>query len=217
MNYSGLYEATGYERRIDALKGALTEFVKAVSEETDTQGAVDNRIAIVGFSSLDDGGWFSTKYNNTEILTGENLTVSNNNGVQMSDATTNDYKTALITATASDDSKQYDTTTKGLVNTGNGVNDKLDEAINAITYGGGTQPEYGFQMAKSIFENRTNTTYTVKRSTRLQPAIRQVRRLIVTPSLSSSPTVSPAIILTATSTARLMTLSQLPSRSRTMA
>lgn len=135
MNYSGLYEATGYKSRLEALKGALTDFVTAVAAESDSKDgvdttvAVDNRIAMVGFSS--EG------YRTTEIITGNN--------VRMSNATTADYKAALISAN------------NGTVGT---VNPALTTAINSLEAYGGTQPEYGFQMAKSVLDNRQNKKYT---------------------------------------------------------
>lgn len=142
-SYSNLYTEKGTNQsRLAALKGALTEFVTAVAnEEDDVNGSVDNRIAIVGFSS--DG------YNNTELLTGTNLTVKNNNGVQKANAGTSDYATALVNAT------------NGNVGT---VNSKLTNAINALTANGGTQPEDGLEMALEILRNRSDKTYEVQTS-----------------------------------------------------
>lgn len=144
-SYNKLYQpkSGATVTRLAALKQALGEFARAVSNEKDTKTGndelVDNRIAIVGYSS--------NGYNNNEILTGENLTVSGNNGVQMGNATTEDYKTALVNA--------YGSTGVG------SINSKITDGINAITANGGTQPEYGFQMAKQILDNRTDKTYTM--------------------------------------------------------
>ena len=141
--YSGLYTFAGTTDRITALKAALTQFADAVSKETDSFGAVNNRISIVGFSS--------SGYNNTELLTGETLTVSNNNGVQKDSATNSDYATALVGAT------------NGTVGT---VNPKITAAINAITANGGTQPEDGLEMAYNVLSKRAvgdgTTTYTIR-------------------------------------------------------
>lgn len=138
MNYTGLYQATGTETRLEALKGALNEFVEAVAAETDTQNGadqpavpVDNRIAIVGFSSQG--------YRTTEVITGNN--------VQMSNATNSDYRAALISAN------------NGSAGT---VNPALTTAIESLEAYGGTQPEFGFQMAKSIYDNRSGSTYKMK-------------------------------------------------------
>lgn len=146
-NYNKLYSPSGTKTRLSALTEALTQFAQAVANEKDTKTGVadkvDNRIAIVGFSSDTDS---SNRYNNTEILTGTNLTVSGKNGKQMVDATVDDYASALVPATDG---------------TAGNVNQKITDAISAITANGGTQPEYGFQMAESILNNRTETTYNM--------------------------------------------------------
>lgn len=140
--YTNLYKGSGKITRLQALKNALSEFATAVADEKDDyHNPVDNRIAIVGFSS--------NGYNNTELLTGTNLTINNKNGKQKSDATTNDYATALVSATSGTD---------GDVN----VNSKVTDAINALTANGGTQPQDGLEMAYSILQNRDKATYTTE-------------------------------------------------------
>lgn len=148
--YTGLYQASGNKTRLEALKEALSEFSQAVADESDSDGKVDNRIAIVGFSSEAS----NTSYSNTEILTGENLTVSNNNGRQMRNANQSDYATALVSAT---DPNSTDPGT---------VNNKVNAAIDALTANGGTQPEFGLQMANSILSNRSVTQYEIKYGSR---------------------------------------------------
>lgn len=160
--YSGLYEATGNETRLKALQNALTEFAEAVASEKNSNGTpVDNKIAIVGFSS--------NGFNNTELLTNENYNVDFNanwkspensssfeysdngkahDGIQKSTAD-NDvtyYKEALVPA--------YDATT-------NKVSQKVTDGIRALTAHGGTQPEDGLEMAYKILENRQVTDYHV--------------------------------------------------------
>ena len=166
MNYNNLYTASNTQTRLAALQEALTQFVTAVANEKDTKTGsisnVDNRIAIVGFSSD------SSTYNNTELLTGSTFNITrgstipsgsgtsvdgyNYNGKQMTAATTADYAGALIDVNVDD-----------VVGT---INSKLTDAIKAVTAYGGTQPEYGFQMAKSIFDNRGTgegkTTYQMQ-------------------------------------------------------
>ena len=138
--YTNLYKGSGKITRLQALKNALSEFATAVADEKDDyHNPVDNRIAIVGFSS--DG------YDNTELLTGTNLTISNKNGKQKSAATTNDYATALVSATSG---------------TAGDVNYKVRDAINALTANGGTQPQDGLEMAYNILQNRDKTTYTTE-------------------------------------------------------
>ena len=143
--YSGLYQASSKITRLEALKNALTNFVTAVAnEEDDVNKPVGNRIAIVGFSS--DG------FNNTELLTGENLSINGTNGTQKTTADANvsaHYGTALVNATSG---------------TTGSVNPKITEAINALTASGGTQPEDGLDMAYKILTNRSQKTYTVQSS-----------------------------------------------------
>lgn len=143
--YSGLYQASNKITRLEALQNALTNFVTAVAnEKDDVNDPVGNRIAIVGFSS--DG------YNNTELLTGENLDISGTDGTQKTTADADaraHYGTALVDATDGD--------------TGS-VNPKITEAINALTASGGTQPEDGLDMAYKILTNRSQKTYTVQSS-----------------------------------------------------
>ena len=141
--YSGLYTESGTNKsRLSALKEALTQFAGAVANETDSFGAVDNKVSILGFSS--------SGYNNTELLTGDNVTISNNNGVQKSTADKNEskyYGTALVNST------------NGTAGT---VNSQITSAINAITANGGTQPEDGLNMAYKVLTNRSTTKYTVR-------------------------------------------------------
>lgn len=66
---SNIYKATGNNTRLDVLSNALNQFAQSVANERDTYGPVDNKIAIVGFSSANDG----TNYNNTEVLTGNTI------------------------------------------------------------------------------------------------------------------------------------------------
>ena len=141
--YSGLYTESGTNKsRLSALKEALNQFADAVANETDSFGSVDNKISIMGFSS--------SGYNNTELLTGDNVTISSNNGVQKATADNNEsyyYGTALVDST------------DGNVGT---VNSQITDAIDAITASGGTQPEDGLNMAYKVLTNRSNTTYTVR-------------------------------------------------------
>ena len=139
MQYSGLYVANNYESRLASLKSALGSFARTIAQEEDDFGAVDNRVSIIGFSS--------PGYNNTELLTGENLTVQNNNGVQMESARTSDYATALVGST------------NGSLGA---VNPKITAAIGAITANGGTQPENGLEMAYNVLNNRSVTEYEIR-------------------------------------------------------
>ena len=145
--YTGLNQASGTTTRLAALKNALDDFAQAVSEETDSDGAVNNKIAIVGFSS--------PGYNNTEVLTNTDRNLpSANNGWQKTTADGNVpeyYGKALVDSTNG---------TAGEVNT------KISAAIDALTANGGTQPEDGLQMANQILANRSETQYTIKYGSR---------------------------------------------------
>lgn len=146
MLYDNLYtyhKATN-ESRETSLKNALTQFAGKVAAETDSFGAVDNRISIVGFSS--------PGYSNNEVFTNTDRDLpSVNNGWQKDTADGNVseyYGKALVGATNG---------------TAGNVNSKITSAINAITSNGGTQPEYGLNMAYQILDNRgDNTTYTIR-------------------------------------------------------
>lgn len=138
-----LYTASDTITRLEALKQSMTEFVETVAAQN-----ADHKIAICGFSSI--GG--STNYNNTELLTGTDLTVSNNNGIQYDNLTTSNYKEALLTA------NRYAT----LDSNGKLKGGKLKEAIDALTANGGTEGERGLYMAKNILDNRSSTTYTTE-------------------------------------------------------
>lgn len=138
-----LYTASDTITRLEALKQSMTEFVETVAAQN-----ADHKIAICGFSSI--GG--STNYNNTELLTGTDLTVSNNNGIQYDNLTTSNYENALLTA------NRYAT----LDSNGKLTGGKLKEAIDALTANGGTEGERGLYMAKNILDNRSSTTYTTE-------------------------------------------------------
>lgn len=151
MQYDDLYVDGGTHTRLEALQTALTEFADTIANETDSFGAVDNRISIVGFSS--DG------FNNNELLTNtadgfsvEQTSWTNYNGsshysldgyahdgIQYGDATSDDYAKALVNAT------------NGNVGT---VNPAITEAINGITAHGGTEPQTGLDMAYQVLANR---------------------------------------------------------------
>ena len=145
--YNNLYTEKGNNQtRLDALKAALNQFAKAVADETDSFGSVDNKISIVGFSSDE------STYRNTELLTGEELTIASGetNGIRKptADAAPETYYA------------------KALVSSTNGspgvVNPKITSGIAALTARGGTQPEDGLEMAYKVLANRTNKQYTIR-------------------------------------------------------
>ena len=155
--YSGLYTFSGTTTRLAALKVALNQFAQAVADETDSFGSVDNKISIMGFSS--------SGYNNTELLTGDNVTISGTNGVQKSVADKNVdtyYGTALVDST------------DGNVGT---INSKITDAITALTASGGTQPEDGLDMAYKVLTKRDTETYTIRSGSKKGTSVK--RNMIV--------------------------------------
>ena len=156
VTYSNLLKATSNETRLKTLNTALKDFAKALQAERDSFGTVDNKVAIVGFSS--DG------YSNNELLTGVELTVPTwYNSSEWSDSSSSPYSldgkphngTQYSTSLSND---VYANTLLSATN----EHDDIIKAINAVTAYGGTQPEYGFEMAEKILLNRKDTTFTKK-------------------------------------------------------
>ncbi len=184
MQYNGLYtaNASGAKvKRLDALSVALNQFAQAVAEETDTFGAVDNRIAIVGFSSQNTS---NGTYNNTELLTGSTISSSSNGysfkegeyyfpykGANYAPATSGSYggtnyngpQYYSAPGTTRVNNTHY---AAALISANNGtagtVNPDVTKGIKSITAYGGTKPEDGFDMALKVYQNRSNTKYTIR-------------------------------------------------------
>ncbi len=155
----------GNEARLDALQRAARNFVSSIEDDADKNG-VKHNVAIVGFSS--DG------YDNTEVLTGVDITRGYEyinkrytggygdpyyyptgyaeNGVQYNDPKYNSdvKRNALQSAT-----------------TETGKN-SISNAIDALTAHGGTQTQDGVKMANDILaeqsEERLNEYKTGKRN-----------------------------------------------------
>lgn len=182
MRYDNLYtlkSGSSYVKtRLEALTQALNEFSTAVAAETDTFGAVDNKVAIVGFSS--EG------YKNTEILTGSDIGYRNNGysfsegsyyfpykGQNYDNATTGSngatnytgpqYYNESGTGIVRIDNTHYK---NALIAANNGtagtVNPDLTKAIKSIGAYGGTKPADGFDMAANIIQQRTTKQYTLR-------------------------------------------------------
>lgn len=126
-----LYTANENITRLEALKRALTEFTDTVSNQ-----GVDHRVAIAGFA---DAGAA-----NTELLTGTNLntSASNKTGIRYANITNEQYSQALLDVSNADQLA------------------KLKNAIAALDANGGTEGQYGINMAKNILDNRAVTTFT---------------------------------------------------------
>lgn len=131
FNMKGLDTSNNSEKRITIVKELMRDFLSKTVEKTkDASGTVTthHRIAVVGFSSKG--------YNNNEILTGVEFNENNKtNGAQYGSITDAQYAAAL----------QDVSTAAGESN--------VNAAIDALTAKGGTQPNYGFEMAQNIFKN----------------------------------------------------------------
>lgn len=147
--------------RLDALRAAMTNFAKSVAEKAKgadkqlgTNDDVDHRIAIVGFSSD------VNSYENTELLTGVNITTGQYygknpvtnvsapyyyptgyrmNGAQYGNITPTQYANAL-------QSMKLESGRTSVTN-----------AIGALTAHGGTETLDGLTMAENILENSVGT------------------------------------------------------------
>ncbi|MDD6095830.1 MAG: VWA domain-containing protein [Clostridia bacterium] len=139
------------QKRLDALTQALNGFVESVEnkakgpdETAGTDDDVNNRIAVVGFSS--DG------FSNTELLTGIEISETNpikdsntsyypdskaHNGVQYGSITAAQYENALQDVSVESGRQS------------------VANAISALTAHGGTYTLDGLDMASSILENDT--------------------------------------------------------------
>ena len=132
-NMGGSDTSNDEDRRITIVKDLMKDFLdKTVAKTKDGSGNVTahHRIAVVGFSS--------NGYNNNELLTG--VTIKNNNGEQYGRITDAMYAAAL----------QDVSTAAGQQN--------VQNAIDALTAQGGTQPVFGFEIAQNIFENDPGVT-----------------------------------------------------------
>lgn len=137
--------------RLDGLSESVTSFVSSIRQKSTTKYSVNDRIAMVGFSS--------GNYDNTEILTGCTVTSSQNDnyfpnninyvGVQKD---SNDYSNACLTAL------QDVTTNNGYKN--------VQDAVGYLTAYGATRTDYGMEMAEDIINRRQVTTYDLDGVTR---------------------------------------------------
>lgn len=161
----GCTSANGeHTHRLGALTSALNAFADSVKQNSSTE--VNNKIAIVGFSS--DG------YNNTELLTGvelsngdtnygnysENYYYYPNGGTKINGAQKKEDYNGGNTPTAA----QYASALQDM-STNNGQNN-VSEAIDAITAHGGTNTLDGLEMAEEIFSNNPVQADTSGKPTR---------------------------------------------------
>ncbi len=131
--------------RKTGLQYAVNNFLQKVQENA-SANSVDHRIAVVGFASGDltsDGleEFDREEYENTELL-------STPSPVAYPDADASDYRDALL-----------------LVNKDGSLNESLRTAIEEIDALGFTFLNYGLEMAKSVIDARSVTTYTLSDGT----------------------------------------------------
>lgn len=142
------------ETRLEALNRALSGFVNSVEQQAATY-ETDHRIAIVGFSSANNG---SNNYNNNELLTvpiTDGATGSMGTTPGVTSGYSLDGKThngALYSGVGSiSDATYYSSLASTVSPEGQAT---LDKAVNSITAYGGTQPELGLEMAENIIRVR---------------------------------------------------------------
>ena len=120
------------DKKIDALKEAVTNFVDAVAEDAE-ENEVDHRIAMVGFASNNTD---RLNYGNTELFNGYGNTKN------YRDLQSSDYKNAF----------QY-------VNTSQGINN-INSWINKLEAEGGTAINLGMEMAENVLSNNVTEDET---------------------------------------------------------
>ena len=126
-------------RKITALKNALTTFLNTVQADAESTGC-DHKVAIVGFGMGSEGGAiYPTNqqvpaYYNTELLTPSEIGYTS--------ITEQNYQNALLP-----------------VNVNNSLNTQLTTAVQNIDAGGATYMQYGLEMAYNILDKRTVTTF----------------------------------------------------------
>lgn len=149
---------TSTTTRLDALRAAMTSFANSVAEKAagadktaGNEDDVDHRIAIVGFSS--------GNYNNTELLTGVNITTGNRYSPNKGGGRTPYYyptgyaKNGAQYGSITD--TQYGSALQSMKEQAG--RDSVTNAIGALTAHGGTQTLDGLTMAENILANSDGT------------------------------------------------------------
>ena len=187
--YNGdLYTRNADETRTDALIHAAQSFATTVKTNAE-DNQVDHKIAIVGFSSENDG----TNYNNTEVLTGCDISTAQRGAhysagtddgwwyyfpydgpdytpISKDSPNTSSYYATnyngpqywqydgLNSITNKGYNKQADNDTfKNALVSAVDDSDNISKAIKSITAYGGTEPEYGLELADRILDARSNS------------------------------------------------------------
>ena len=165
--YYSKENSDGTENRLNALKNAVNSFVTSVENDKDSDGnAINHHIAIVGFSSEpgETYGWqeddwpYNTKnydYNNTEILTGCQITKETTPDIGTAASTSGNYyyPTGYPMNGVQYNASGYTTATQNALQSTKDGNGKasIANAINALTAHGATRTDLGITMAKDIF------------------------------------------------------------------
>lgn len=158
--YYSQESTTGSEPRLDALKNAVNSFVTSVENDKDSDGkAIDHHIAIVGFSSTPGDsygyGYDSYDYNNTEVLTGCQITKETTPHIGTAASTSGGYyyPTGYPMNGVQYNASGYATATRNALQSTKDSEGKasITNAINALTAHGATRTDLGITMAKDIF------------------------------------------------------------------
>ena len=156
--YYSKESTTGSEPRLDALKNAVNSFVTSVENDKDSDGkAIDHHIAIVGFSSTPGDsygyGYGYYDYNNTEVLTGCQITKETALNIGTTAGTSYYYPTGCPMNGVQYNASGYTTATQNALQSTKDSEGKasITNAINALTAHGATRTDLGITMAKDIF------------------------------------------------------------------
>jgi hypothetical protein len=138
-DFSGNSTNTNANRKVTALKNALTTFLSTVQQDAKNNNCT-HKIAIVGFGMGSEGG--STYPNSVQVDAYHNTELLTPSEIGYLSITEQNYKDALL-----------------LANVDNDVNPALTSAVANIDARGATYMQYGLIMAKNILANRTETTF----------------------------------------------------------
>ena len=157
--------------RLDGLTDAVKQFVGSVEKDA-TDNDVDHNIAIVGYASPNSD---RRKYNNTEVLTGVEIsTGSTDNGTKPNTDENYYFPTGYTKNGVQYGSSGYTNTVKqkALQSAKTAGGQKyISDAINALTAYGGTKTDDGMAMASDIFAIR-------RRSARMSMPVANAIRLL---------------------------------------
>lgn len=129
--------------RLEVLQYAAHKFVDSVAADAQTNEDSDHRIAVVGFASEDT-------YNNTEILTGVDITSPN----YPTDSNDKEYPDGVAHNGVQYGSSSYDSAVENALQSVTENKVGIDMAIDSLTAHGATRADLGMQMARDILDAR---------------------------------------------------------------